>query len=348
ADDMSQDFDEEEDWELEDDEDEDQIANEDPTRQLDVDICPPNLDQKIYDDVVALREKRLDLDEAITDEKAALQSLQQTLGQTQIYSNKIDTELKSKQADLIDFQKKKQRKINDINVAIDIRSHQIRYDRSTHLPDDLSDALIFNRINKLGLTSRIVDVKTEIKREKERYVNKKQERKDLSHELKHAAQVIKLLTDECNKLMVEKFGKLVQLEKLEGAIVNLQIEELKQRLDDAGDEYYNTMTQYELRKIEEHDDTIDLLKTNTKRLDELTELVDEKRRLDEQLVSRKTKAADEFTGPSKQSIEEFDRLCTLVQLQAQEIEALKAEISILSRKGGHILPPNPAILPQNS
>jgi hypothetical protein len=58
---MSQDLDEEEDWELEDDEDEDQIANEDPTRQLDVDICPPNLDQKVYDDVVALREKRLDL-----------------------------------------------------------------------------------------------------------------------------------------------------------------------------------------------------------------------------------------------------------------------------------------------
>jgi hypothetical protein len=61
ADDMSQDFDEDEDWELEDDEDEDQILNEDPTRQLDVDICPPNLDQKLYDDVVALREKRLDL-----------------------------------------------------------------------------------------------------------------------------------------------------------------------------------------------------------------------------------------------------------------------------------------------
>ncbi|CAM4893268.1 unnamed protein product [Rotaria socialis] len=348
ADDMSQDFDEDEDWELEDDEDEDQVANEDTTRQLDVDICPPNLDQKLYDDIVALREKRLDLDEAIADEKTVLQALQQTLGQTQVYANKVDAELKAKHADLIDFQKKKQRKINDINVATGIRSHQIRYDRSTHLPDDLSDALIFNRINKSGLTSRIVDVRAEIKREKERYVNRKQERKDLSHEVKHAAQVIKRLTDECNKLMAEKFGKLVQLEKLEGAIVNLQIEELKQRLDDAGDEYYNTMTQYELRKIEENDDTIDLLKTNTKRLDELTDIVDERRLLDEQLISRKTKAADEFTGPSKQSVEEFDRLCTLVQLQAQEIEALKAEIVILSRKGGHILPPNPAILPQNS
>lgn len=49
--------------------------------------------------------------------------------------------------------------------------------------------------------------------------------------------------------MVEKFGKLVQLEKVEKAIVNLQIEELKQRLDDAGDEFYNSMAQYEVRRL---------------------------------------------------------------------------------------------------
>ncbi|UJR37290.1 hypothetical protein I4U23_029999 [Adineta vaga] len=348
ADDMSQDLDDDDDWELEDDDDDEDLTNTDPTRQLDVDICPPNLDQKLYDEVVALREKRLDLEEVIVDEKGVLQSLQQTFGQTQIYMNKIDAELKTKQNDLLDFQRKKQQKINNINVAVGLRCNQIRYDHSTYLPDDLSDCLIFNKKSKTDLTNRIVDVKTEIKREKERYINKKQSRKDLAHELKNAAQIIQRLTDECNKLMVEKFGKLVELERIEGAIVNLQIEELKQKLDDAGDEYYNTMAQYELRKIEENDDTIDLLKTNTKRLDELTHLVDDKRQLDEQLMKRKSKSADEFAGQSKQGAEEYDRLCTLVQLQAQEIEALKAEISILSRKGGHILPPNPAILPQNA
>ena len=36
-------------------------------------------------------------------------------------------------------------------------------------------------------------------------------------------------------------------------------------------------------------------------------------------------------------MDEQERLHTLVQLQAQEIEALKAEISILSRKGGNWL-----------
>jgi hypothetical protein len=55
--------------------------------------------------------------------------------------------------------------------------------------------------------------------------------------------------------MVEKFGKLVHLEKVEGAIVNLQIEELKQKLDDAGDEFYNTMAQYEVYKRNKQTDS---------------------------------------------------------------------------------------------
>ena len=41
-----------------------------------------------------------------------------------------------------------------------------------------------------------------------------------------------------------------------------------------------------------------------------------------------------MSGTTKKDIEERQRLHTLVQLQAQEVEALKAEIAILSRKGG--------------
>ena len=47
----------------------------------------------------------------------------------------------------------------------------------------------------------------------------------------------------------------------------------------------------------------------------------------------------EFTGARKADLHERQRLIQLVHLQAQEIEALKEEIILLSRKGGHILPP---------
>ena len=53
----------------------------------------------------------------------------------------------------------------------------------------------------------------------------------------------------------------------------------------------------------------------------------------------------EFTGRRKADIRERQRLVQLVQLQAQEIDALKDEITLLSRKGGHILPPAQPPLP---
>ncbi len=44
-----------------------------------------------------------------------------------------------------------------------------------------------------------------------------------------------------------------------------------------------------------------------------------------------------MAGSTKKEVEERQRLHTLVQLQAQEVEALKAEIAILTRKGSKIL-----------
>ena len=56
---------------------------------------------------------------------------------------------------------------------------------------------------------------------------------------------------------------------------------------------------------------------------------------------------EEYTGTRKADIRERQRLIQLVQLQAQEIDALKEEIMLLSRKGGHILPPAQPPLPQS-
>ena len=53
----------------------------------------------------------------------------------------------------------------------------------------------------------------------------------------------------------------------------------------------------------------------------------------------------EFQGNRKADFHERQRLVQLVQLQAQEIDALKDEIGVLSTKGGHILPPPRSSIP---
>ena len=58
--------------------------------------------------------------------------------------------------------------------------------------------------------------------------------KDHHHELivdkKKMDEYVSKLDDVCNKMMRDKFGKLVDLEKIELIAVNQQIEELKQRM----------------------------------------------------------------------------------------------------------------------
>ncbi len=43
-------------------------------------------------------------------------------------------------------------------------------------------------------------------------------------------EYVSKLDDVCNKMMKDKFGKLIDLERIELIVVNQQIEELKQRM----------------------------------------------------------------------------------------------------------------------
>jgi hypothetical protein len=54
-------------------------------------------------------------------------------------------------------------------------------------------------------------------------------------------EYVKKLDELCNKMMNDKFGKLVDIERLELIAVNQQIEELKQRLTENEFEHEKVM-----------------------------------------------------------------------------------------------------------
>ena len=74
--------------------------------------------------------------------------------------------------------------------------------------------------------------------------------------------------------------------------------------------------------------------------------MNEQKQFEKSLDSRQKNLGEEYSGARKADVHEKQRLIQLVQLQAQEIDALKEEIMLLSRKGGHILPPAQPPLPQ--
>merc|ERR1711894_552913 len=154
--------------------------------------------------------------------------------------------------------------------------------------------------------------------------------------------------EQTNKMMLQKFGRIVDLEKLETVTVNRQVEELKEKLRVNELTCSNEISVWE-EKIQEAKDHITLLiRENTDKLDQLNMLLGEKKSFEGDLDSRQKNLGSEYTGARKADIHERQRLIQLVHLQAQEIEALKEEIMLLSRKGGHILPPAQPPMPPSA
>ena len=72
---------------------------------------------------------------------------------------------------------------------------------------------------------------------------------ELIRDKKKMEDYIDKLEESSNKMMVDKFGRLVDLEKLELIAVNQQIEELKQRMAENEFEHEKVMKEWLVIKI---------------------------------------------------------------------------------------------------
>ena len=78
--------------------------SESETGGLDLDVCPMGCDQTIYDNTCMLREKRLDVEEALTEEKKNRDMLNKELESMQKRAKVIETSAKAAETDLEAFQ----------------------------------------------------------------------------------------------------------------------------------------------------------------------------------------------------------------------------------------------------
>ena len=92
------DSDDDSDWEESDEESESEMEG------YDLDICPPGCDQTLYDAATTMRERRLDCEEMLMEEKKNSEALKKELEALQKKARVIDSSLKTAQNDLEAFQ----------------------------------------------------------------------------------------------------------------------------------------------------------------------------------------------------------------------------------------------------
>ncbi|CAG5122902.1 unnamed protein product, partial [Candidula unifasciata] len=271
------------DWEESDEESESEAGG------YDLDICPPGCDQKLYDDTCMLREKRLDIEEALADEKKVLDLQKKELDNLQKKAKIIDTQLKTAQDDLEDFQLEKQRKLNELIIVATLKLHQIQHIVNEALPHDLSSVLVFASKEMDRLQLRIKELEHEKLLQKKQMRESRKKHVNLIKDRRLFEAKIADMEETCSQMMLAKFGRLVDLEKIEAVTVNRTIEELKEKLRNIESDCTVELKKMEAEIANKQDEIIEKVRDNTKRLLQKAVLLTEQNEYTNSLDNRQRK-----------------------------------------------------------
>lgn len=324
---------------------EEEDDDEDGVEHLDLNICPPGCSQELYDATIVMREKKLDLEEAIQEEKKIIDSLRKEVDALVKKNKVIGHGVKCAKNDLEAFQLEKQKKMNELDIVVTLNLDQIQYMQNGVLPSDLVSCLVFHSAGVNQLASRIKELQQEKAHQIRKFKELKKSHIHLIKGKKGMQEKLLGLDEKCQNMMLLKFGREVDLKKLENISTNRIAEELKETIAKKDVKYSRKLNEWDVQINQAKQRLLTATRDHTSHLDILNELTKDKQDLESVLDSKQKNLGGEYSGQRKADLKERQRLLQLVQLQAQEIDALKDEIGILSRKDGHILPPTQTAVP---
>ncbi|XP_072513801.1 cilia- and flagella-associated protein 44 [Salminus brasiliensis] len=327
------------------DEDEEDEESEDGAGALDDNVCPPNCDPELFKNAVLLREQRLDIEEQLLEEKKTTDSLKKEYDSLVKKEKVVQSSLKAAEGDLELFNREKQQKLNELDVVVPLRLHQIEYLINGEVPSKMGSALVLRAGAVERLQERIKELQQEKNQKRELYRHARHQHVQLSHELADMEAKIRELEARCEKLMMMKFGKLVDLEALQTLSGNRTLEEMRQERRVREADYIQELKLWQDKVADARLAVTEETREHTEHLLKLNSLMTQQKLLEDKLNTRQKKMAAQFQGRNQVEEEKRQRLQKLIQNQDEEIMSLRQEISVLSHKGGHILPPSQPSLP---
>ena len=328
----TEDFDSEEESDSEEEDDDDDDWDEDEAEE----ICPPGCDQSLYEKVCDLREKRLDQEEIDVELKKQLDTFNKEKESFKKKQNLINQAVKAINEEIISFQKEKQSKLNDIDLVITLKMHQIEYLVESKLPLDLGEALVFPQTTLKRLEERVgelIEEKAQLKQEQKEL---RKQHKQMLRDNKLKEGRINELQSKARDIQLLKFGQLIDLDLLDKMGVNKTTEDLKENLLRQEKQFIHDLAQWNKKIESAKRELADFTQENTNYLNKLAELTSSQRQIDLKLHSTQNEL---FTNPAaqrKKEIAQRDHLIEVINLQSQQIDTLKQEINLLRHKSGKL------------
>jgi hypothetical protein len=147
------------------------------------------------------------------------------------------------------------------------------------------------------------------------------------------AQRLRELDARAVDVQMLKFGQIIDLERIESVGVNKIAEELNEKIKKVEAAQELALTQIHDKLKQAKNDLKVATEESTQSLNTVAALFERQHALETSLNSKQAQVAPKDAGKERK---ERTSLVQLVKIQAKEIEALKLEINMLRRKGGHV------------
>lgn len=306
----------------------------------DDDSCPLNCDSSVYEKVLELREKRLEQEEKLAEYNKAVLELQRNYDRLQTKEKSIDTNLQQTEQEIEDFQSEKQKALNQIEVAIPLKITQLKFLIDSRLPAEITDALVFTSSGLRKLRRRIVELGNEKGQLQKQFRDLKKDVKSIAKDLQQRNELIAAERKKCEDVQRLKFGQIIDLSILEKVGEDDGAKELNARLHELEEMSIQKVIEWDRKLQDARDDLANITQENTAWLERVAQLTKTQYDLEDRLNSTtKSVHLADTTSADENAEAERQQLLQLVQLQEKEIDALKAEIHVLRRKGGHVYIP---------
>jgi len=340
--------DEDDESESESDDDFDSDSDDDEEEE---DACPQGCSQDLFDQVCALRERRLDQEELSAEYQKTIGLLKKENDTHVKREASINTALAAIEEEIQAFQSEKQSKLNELDMVVMLKMHQIQYMNSeqTGLPPATADeegapslqtALVMTTQQLEKLAARIVELADEKKGLKRRQKEIFKDNKRVSKHIGELQGEIQKLAAKSREVQMLKFGQEVDLDALSKRSVNKTGEVLEAKCRKIELRQMREMSEAQAKIRAAQFELSDMTKENTMRLARLADLTADQHRLEMSLNATQGQlSGGENSAGAGMDEEEKQRLVQLVRLQEREINALKAEINLLRMKGGHVYTP---------
>lgn len=337
--------DDDEDDEDEDDDD-DYDENDDDDDDDEDDVCPTGCDLQLYEKVLAVREKRADIDDAMTDLTKAMEELRKSNDRQAAKQRQIDKELQATEQDIQQFQSEKQTRFNQLDVVVPLSKHQIRCLESRgggkwEVPEQAISCLVFTLRSFESLADRIESLQRENRSLRQQFKDLHKQQNVLSKDRKVQQETIAEIQHRCEQLQLLKFGQLVDIEVLDKACDTTKLNELQAKVRVKEIEGEREMMQVKQSQQQLKFQILQATQQNTALLTRIAELNERQFALEKELnqASVSQSVLQDDSQLLEQEMRERNKLVKIVKLQAREVEALKQEIGLLHGKDGKVYAP---------